>query len=172
MNRPVELVYAATRHELAVAAELFREYAAGLPFSLCFQGFEEELATLPGKYATPKGEILLALGDEPAPKTPVGCIALRPLPVLGDGVCEMKRMYVIPAWRGRGVGRLLAERLIADAARFGYSTMKLDSEPDMAAAVALYRSLGFVACERYNDDPHPQTVFMELDLRQLRSSGT
>lgn len=160
MQPPVSIIRATTRAHLSAAADLFREYAASLPFSLCFQGFEEELATLPGKYAPPAGVILLAMAGE----TPVGCIAMRPLPDLGDGVCEMKRMYVVPARQGQGIGRRLAEQLIADARTAGHTRMKLDSEPDMAAAVELYRTLGFTPCERYNNDPHPQTVFMELRL--------
>lgn len=160
MQPPVSIIRATTRAHLSAAAELFREYAASLPFSLCFQGFDEELATLPGRYAPPAGVILLAMAGE----TPVGCIAMRPLPDLGDGVCEMKRMYVVPTWQGQGIGRRLAEQLIADARTAGHTRMKLDSEPDMAAAMGLYRSLGFVSCDRYNNDPHPQTIFMELRL--------
>lgn len=160
MHPPVSIIRATTSEQLAQAAGLFREYAASLPFSLCFQGFDEELVSLPGKYAPPAGVILLAMAGE----TPVGCIAMRPLPDLGAGVCEMKRMYVVPAWQGRGIGRRLAEQLLADARAAGHTFMKLDSEPDMVAAVGLYRSLGFTPCERYNNDPHPQTVFMELRL--------
>lgn len=160
MQPPVSIIRATTRAQLTAAAELFREYAASLPFSLCFQGFEEELATLPGKYAPPTGVILLAMAGE----TPVGCIAMRPLPDLGAAVCEMKRMYVVPTRQGQGIGRRLAEQLIAEARAAGHTLMKLDSEPDMAAAMGLYRSLGFVPCDRYNNDPHPQTVFMELRL--------
>lgn len=145
---------------MQTAVALFREYAASLPFSLCFQGFDEELATLPGKYAPPAGCILLADDGREA----VGCIAMRPLAQLGPGVCEMKRMYVKPSHRGRGIGRLLAEGVLAQARAAGYRVMKLDSESDMAAAVTLYRSLGFKDCERYNDDPHPHTVWMELVL--------
>lgn len=154
---------ATTSEELDVARTLFREYAAALPFSLCFQGFDQELAALPSKYARPDGCILLAWNAE----TPVGCIAVRPIEAMnGDAtpVCEMKRMFVRPAARGLGVGRLLAERLLAEARDRGYATMKLDSEPDFAAAMALYRSLGFTNTPRYNDDPHPQTVFMAMRL--------
>lgn len=155
------LVLAAmTASQLALAADLFREYAASLPFSLCFQGFDEEVASLPGKYAPPAGRILLAYDGPDA----VGCIALRPLPHVGEGVCEMKRMYVKPSHRGLGIGRLLADHLLAEARAAGYRVMKLDSEFDMTAAVTLYRSLGFKDCERYNNDPHPHTVWMELVL--------
>lgn len=146
------------------ASALFREYAAGLPFSLCFQGFEDELKTLPGKYARPHGTIILAnrVTADGTPGEAVGCVALRP--ILDERTCEMKRMYVKPTCRGLGVGRMLAEELIRFARGAGYARMLLDSEPDFAAAMGLYRSLGFVDTERYNDDPHPQTVFMELRL--------
>lgn len=146
------------------AAALFREYAQGLPFSLCFQGFDEELKTLPGKYAKPRGTIILAnrIDEGGVIADPVGCVALRP--IVDERTCEMKRMYVKPTSRGLGLGRLLAEELIRFARSVGYARMLLDSEPDFAAAMGLYRSLGFVDTERYNDDPHPQTVFMELRL--------
>lgn len=149
--------------DVAIAGMLFREYASTLPFSLCFQGFDEELAKLPGKYARPNGCILLAWkGAEP-----VGCVALRPIASLPHDpprVCELKRLYVRPAGRGQGLGRALCDRVIAEARKVGYQRMKLDSEPDMTAAMATYRSLGFAPTPRYNDDPHPQTVFMALDL--------
>jgi len=142
---------------------LCREYAASLPFSLCFQGFEEEMRALPGKYAAPWGCILLAYeGDEP-----VGCVAVREIEAGEDDagrVCEMKRMFTRPAYRGRGIGRELAVRLLGEARAAGYGTMKLDSESTFAAAIALYRSLGFRDIPRYNDDPHPHTVWMAIEL--------
>jgi GNAT superfamily N-acetyltransferase len=148
------------------ARALIVEYARGIAdiaaCSLEHQGFAHEVASLPGLYAPPRGRLLLALsGSEP-----VGCIALRPLPDLGPGVCEMKRMYVRPSARGRGVGRLLAQRLLADARAIGYRLMKLDSDTDprFAAAVVLYRSLGFTDCPNYNDDPDPRTMWMEKGL--------
>lgn len=162
----VEVCPAASASDLGLARELFSEYAASLPFSLCFQGFDEELATLPGKYASPAGEILIARDHT----GPLGCVAVRPIdPLPGDPadarpVCEMKRLYVRPAARGIGAGRALCERLIADARAMGYRTMKLDSEPDFDAAVGLYRSLGFAPIGRYNDDPHPQTIYLGLRL--------
>lgn len=162
----VDVRVASSASDLDLARALFREYAASLPFSLCFQGFDEELATLPGKYAAPAGEILLALQGE----HPLGCVAVRPIDAMPDDplaarpICEMKRLYVKPAARGRGAGRALCERLIADARVMGFRTMKLDSEPDFDAAVGLYRSLGFVPIPRYNDDPHPQTIYLGLRL--------
>jgi len=150
---------------------LFREYVASLPFALDYQGFDVEVAGLPGKYAGPMGCIVLAIGDaEAANKDWLGCIALRPLDASGlrDGdvgpVCEMKRMYVRPAARGVGLGRELAISLIAFARSAGYASMKLDTESTFVAATALYRSLGFVECERYNDDPQPETIWMRLRL--------
>ncbi len=162
----VDVRVASSASDLDLARALFREYASSLPFSLCFQGFDEELATLPGKYAAPTGEILIAYDD----KSPLGCVALRSIDAQPDDppaarpICEMKRLYVKPAARGLGAGRALCERLIADARAMGFRMMKLDSEPDFDAAVGLYRSLGFVTIPRYNDDPHPQTIYLGLRL--------
>jgi GNAT superfamily N-acetyltransferase len=165
MTRPVILVRPCeTAGDLALAAALFREYAASLPFPLDYQGFDAELATLPGKYAPPNGVILLAGTPE---GVPIGCIALRPLaPSFGDPtpVCEMKRMYVKPGFRGMGAGRLLAECLLSHARAAGYALMKLDTESEFTEALTLYRSLGFVECPRYNDDPMPGTLWMSLKL--------
>ena len=126
---------------LGQARRLFRayaaEHAATIAESLCVQGFEAELAGLPGRYAPPSGCLLLAMvGDEPA-----GCVAMRDL---GGGTCEMKRLYVAPEHRGRGVGRLLVEAVIRRAERAGYERMVLDTLPEMAGALALYRASGFV----------------------------
>lgn len=157
----VEVRPALTPGGLEDAARLFREYAASLPFSLCFQGFEQELATLPGRYAPPTGRLLVAYADGRA----VGCIALRDISAqAGPGVCEMKRLYVAPSHRGAGLGRVLCERLIEEARAAGYRVMKLDTSADMAAAQGLYRGLGFVECARYNDDPLIDTLWFERGL--------
>ncbi|MBV9240904.1 MAG: GNAT family N-acetyltransferase [Acidobacteria bacterium] len=127
--------------------------------SLCFQGFEDELATLPGKYAPPKGRLLLACFDDDL----AGCIALRPLKE--DGVCEMKRLFVRDGFRGKKVGVSLIERVIADAREIGYSQMRLDTHPEkMGKAVDLYRSHGFVEISPYYENPHCGVLFMELAL--------
>lgn len=119
---------------------LLREYEAGIGISLCFQGFEEELAGLPGDYAPPKG--LMVLARQAGGQELLGCVALRPVPASPE-VCEMKRLFVRPAGRGSGLGRKLALAAIAEARRLGYSRICLDTLPSMTAAQALYRGLGF-----------------------------
>jgi GNAT superfamily N-acetyltransferase len=168
----IRIIHARSSEDLAAAAILFREYVASLPFPLDYQGFDAEVAALPGKYAAPSGCILLAwrnlVGRTEGEY--LGCIALRPLDPSGlrkgdvAPVCEMKRMYVRPPARGLGAGRLLAEELISFAREAGYRMMKLDTESTFVAATALYRSLGFVECERYNDDPQPETIWMRRAL--------
>lgn len=144
--------------DIDAARTLFRAYAASLDFALCFQGFDEELETLPGDYAPPGGVLLLAeVADEVA-----GCVAARKLD--GD-TCEMKRLYVRPAYRGAGVGRALAEAVIDRARHLGYARMRLDTVASMHAARALYASLGFEETAPYYDNPLPDVVYMERDLR-------
>lgn len=170
MNPSNQITAASTSADFKVAASLFREYVASLPFPLDYQGFDHEVANLPGKYVEPAGCILIGWQVEGNNKTPVGCIAMRPLaadslrPGDIEPVCEMKRMYVKPSGRGTGLGRQLAVQLLDQARRSGYRTMKLDTETTFAAATALYRSLGFFECERYNDDPQPDTIWMRLTL--------
>lgn len=136
---------------------LFVEYQQGLGVSLCFQGFEAELASLPGDYARPRGRLLLArIAGEPA-----GCVALRPL---GDGAAEVKRLYVRTAYRGMGIGRTLAECAVDEARALGYRSLKLDTLPAMAEAQRLYAELGFVDTAPYYDNPVPGARFLALDL--------
>jgi GNAT superfamily N-acetyltransferase len=139
---------------------LFREYAASLGFDLCFQNFEQELHDLPGRYAPPNGALLLARARQ---TELAGCVALRPLP-REDGVCEMKRLFLRDAFRGRGVGRLLAEAIIAEARRIGYRKMRLDTLPFMRRAIPLYRSLGFTEIAPYTENPVEGVLFLEKDL--------
>jgi putative acetyltransferase len=155
----MRLIQAASNEEIKDARQLFEEYAAGLGFSLCFQGFDRELADLPGKYSPPTGRLLLAYAHEKL----AGCIALRSLE---SQVCEMKRLFARPAFRGTGLGRLLVESIIDEARSIGYERMRLDTLPGkMDAAIALYRRLGFQEIAPYYDNPVEGALFMELDLR-------
>ena len=158
----IEIVAAHEPEFIPTVRELFLEYASSLGFSLCFQSFDEELASRPGKYAPPRGRLLLVKCDERM----AGCVALRPLE---EGICEMKRLYVRPEFRGRGLGRLLVDRVLAEARAIGYSRIRLDTvEPVMGAAVAMYRSLGFQEIPPYGPHPVPGTLWLELDLRAGR----
>ncbi len=150
--------------DLAAAAELFRAYAAGLTIDLAYQDFATELAGLPGKYAPPAGAILLA--SDPA-GAPIGCVALRPLGA--GGACEMKRLYVVPAARGLGLGRALVDAVIAEARALGYREIRLDTLPSMTGAAALYRSAGFEPIRAYYATPVAGTLFFARAL--LRESA-
>ncbi|HXZ28493.1 MAG TPA: GNAT family N-acetyltransferase [Terriglobales bacterium] len=158
----LQVVRAETPEQIEHARELFLEYAQWLRFSLCFQGFDKELAELPWQYAPPAGRLLLAHAE--GAEEPAGCVALRPL---SESICEMKRLYVRPAFQGKGVGRALADAVIAEARALGYEKMRLDTVADkMQSAVALYRRLGFCEILPYRDNPMPHTLYLELDLHR------
>jgi len=142
---------------IATVRELFREYARGLKIDLCFQNFERELAELPGSYTPPDGRLLLATEDD----STCGCVAIRPL---SEDICEMKRLYVRPSFRGNGIGRTLAQRALRAARQHGYERMRLDTLASMKEAQSLYRSLGFRTIQSYYDNPIDRVQFMELDL--------
>ena len=155
----MKLIQAETPEQIEEARRLFREYQSWLKLDLCFQNFERELLNLPGDYAPPSGRLLLAEIDGKV----AGCVALRPA---GEGACEMKRLYVRPAFRGTGLGRRLAETIIEEARSAGYERMRLDTIPGaMERAVGLYRSLGFVETTPYYHSPVEGTLYMELPLR-------
>jgi putative acetyltransferase len=152
--------------QIAQARELFLEYAQSLGFSLCFQNFDSELANLPGDYAPPEGRLLLAEYEGQL----AGCVALHKLGSEGSSdtgseFCEMKRLYLRPQFRGKGLGRALADRIIAEAQQIGYKRMRLDTvEPVMKDAVAMYRRLGFREIAPYCANPIAGALHMELKL--------
>ena len=153
-----EIVRAHSSDDIENARSLFKDYAAWLEIDLCFQNFENELAELPGDYAPPTGRLLLALDNGQL----AGCVALRRI---GEGVCEMKRLFLRSQFRGKGLGRLLVEEIIRNAREMGYGRMLLDTlPPQMNDAITLYCSLGFKEIEPYYNNPVPGAKFMELDL--------
>jgi GNAT superfamily N-acetyltransferase len=147
-----------SQQDIDHARTLFEEYAAGLGISLCFQNFDQELKNLPGDYAPPGGRLLLATEDDRL----AGCVALRKLSAV---TCEMKRLFVRPAYRGTGLGRVLVESVIDEARKLGYTQMRLDTLPGrMDKAIALYSSIGFKEIEPYYPNPVEGAKFMELDI--------
>ncbi len=153
----IEISEAATAGQLESAKEMVLEYARSLEFDLDFQDFEEEVSRFPGEYAPPGGRILLALsGGEAA-----GIVAMHRS---SPGVCEMKRLFVRPRFRGLGIGKALALRIIEESRKVGYSKMRLDTLSSMKEATALYLSLGFYEIEPYRFNPLGDAVFMELTL--------
>lgn len=160
--KSLSVVQADSVGQIEETRELFREYSAWLGVNLCFQNFEKELAELPGEYVPPGGRLLLAIENDQV----AGCVALRQI---GAGKGEMKRLYVRPEFRGKGLGRTLTEAIIEAARAIGYRRLRLDTLPGrMDQAIAMYRSLGFKDIERYYDNPYDTAAYMELVLVQER----
>ena len=160
-HSPIALSQAADAQDMAIAGELFQEYAADLDIDLDFQGFDEEVATLPGDYATPRGALLLAWVDG----SPAGCCALRPLDTSDyPNAAEMKRLYVRKAFRGFGLGRHLAEAILDAARQAGYASVLLDTLDDMEAARALYAELGFEEIPPYYHNPVVGAHYLKTDI--------
>lgn len=155
----IDIVPANTNELITKAKELFQEYAGSLGFDLCFQNFDQELADFPGAYSPPRGHLFVAVCEN----HPMGCVALRDF---GKGVCEMKRLYVRPDFRGRRVGRLLAETVINAAKDIGYDCMRLDTIPSMKSANLLYKSLGFKEIKPYRPNPIEGALYLELGLKR------
>jgi putative acetyltransferase len=154
----MDLIQASSTEEIQQARLLFEQYASWVEISLCFQNFEQEVANLPGDYAPPNGRLFLALENDKV----MGCVALRKI---GEGIGEMKRLYVRPEFRGRRLGRTLTEKLIAEAKQIGYRRMRLDTLPGkMDQAIAMYRALGFKEIAPYYKNPVEDATFMELVL--------
>lgn len=153
------IVEANTKEFVKKAKELIREYAQSLEFDLDFQDFDKEMENFPGQYAFPKGCIYIALDAN----QPIGCVALRDL---GQGICEMKRLYVKPYYRGQKVGKLLAEVVIKAARDMGYDYMRLDTIPSMKQANMLYKALGFKQIAPYRFNPIESATFFELNLKK------
>jgi putative acetyltransferase len=158
VERKSAVITDTTAADLDTVRALFRAYQNWLGISLEFQGFEDELAGLPGKYAPPQGALLLARDGAQV----AGVVALRPLDEAG--LCEMKRLYVLPDFQGRGIGRALAVAIIDAGRRAGYRAMRLDTVARMAAAVGLYRALGFVEILPYTYNPEPDVLYLEHAL--------
>ena len=160
----INIIEAKTDAEIDAARRIFREYESWLGLDLCFQGFEEELAGLPGKYSSPDGRLFLAYSEEDL----AGCAALRKI---DPGVCEMKRLFVRDQFRRFGIGRLLIDRLLTAARDIGYRAMRLDTYPaKMGKAVGLYRQYGFIEIPAYYNNPYEGVLFMELQLSKRAGS--
>ena len=161
----MDIFQAHSDDDIQRARVLFEEYASDISISLCFQNFDRELKNLPGDYAPPDGRLLLATEDDQL----AGCIALRKLE---PGVCEIKRLFVRPAYRGKRLGKVLIESIIDEARKLGYTTMRLDTLPGrMDKAIALYQSIGFVEISPYCENPVEGAKFMELDLQPREHTG-
>jgi ribosomal protein S18 acetylase RimI-like enzyme len=156
----IKIVEANTKELIEKTKELIREYAQSLEFDLDFQDFDKEMENFPGQYAFPQGCLYIATDEN----QPIGCVALRDL---GQGICEMKRLYVKPSFRGQKVGRLLAEVVIKAARDMGYDHMRLDTIPSMKRANMLYNALGFKQISSYRFNPLENATFFELNLKKV-----
>jgi putative acetyltransferase len=157
-NPGLQALQVESPEQIAAIRELFLEYAQSLGFSLCFQSVDKELAELPGDYAAPEGRLLLATCEAQS----AGCVALHKL---DHEICEMKRLYVRPEFRGKGLGKILAERIIGEAHQIGYKQLRLDTvEPLMRTAVKMYRTLGFREIAPYRPNPIEGALYMEISL--------
>ncbi len=160
MNEQIQFIQAGTPSQVEEARRLFIEYSERLGLDLCFQNFEKELSELPGKYAPPEGRLFLAVFDESI----AGCIGLRK--INDDRTCEMKRLYVRPEFRGLGIGKAMALKLIEEARVIGYERMRLDTLPaQMSEAIKMYRAFGFREIDPYYHNPVEGAMFMELTLK-------
>ena len=163
----LRITQALTEPEISEVRKLFREYATTPGVEACLQDFERELASLPGLYGPPTGQLLLAMRESPhGNDEPAGCVGLRKLE---DGTCEMKRLYVRPIFRGEGAGRALVEAVIAEARTMGYRKMRLDTLPIMLEAQKLYRELGFREIPAYLKNPTPNALCFELALSRIET---
>jgi putative acetyltransferase len=153
----VSTVQVISEEDIQLARDLFLEYQHAIGIDLCFQNFDEELRSLPGEYAPPPGRLLLCFDSQEL----AGCIALRRI---DEMICEMKRLYVRPAFRGKHIGRFLAETIVHHARGAGYTKMRLDTLATMTEAIALYKALGFSAIAPYRPNPLPTALYFELDL--------
>jgi len=162
MNADIVLCEAMTGADIDAVRELFAEYERWLGVDLCFQGFAEELTSLPGRYAPPRGRLLLARAADGAV---AGVVGMWPLD--GDA-CEMKRLFVRPSWRGRGLGRRLAEAIVEIAVNAGYARMRLDTLERLSEALMLYRSMGFYEIKPYYHNPLESVIYMEHEILPRR----
>jgi len=153
----IRIIEANTDESIAQTKSLFLEYAESLDFSLCFQNFDNELANIPSQYSPPNGHLFLALSEN----EPIGCVGVRSFE---KDICEMKRLYVKPEYRGKGAGKELAVSAIKSGKELGYEYMRLDTLSSMETANQLYKSLGFIEIKSYRDNPIDGAIYMELNL--------
>lgn len=153
----IRIIEANTDESIAQTKSLFLEYAESLDFSLCFQNFDNELENFPNQYSPPTGNLFLALSEN----DPIGCVGVRSFE---KDICEMKRLYVKPEYRGKGAGKELAVSAIKSGKELGYEYMRLDTLSSMETANQLYKSLGFIQIKSYRDNPIDGAIYMELNL--------